>query len=64
VGADETARPSLGGEALVTLGVPRGPELAVVLNGLRDARLDGDVGDRAGELDYVQRWLATRTKEG
>jgi tRNA nucleotidyltransferase (CCA-adding enzyme) len=63
VGADETARPSLGGEALVTLGVPRGPALAVVLNGLRDAWLDGDVRDQASEIDYVKRWLATLTKE-
>jgi len=62
--AEETARPSLGGEALVELGVPRGPELAVVLSGLRDARLDGDVRDQASELDYVRRWVATRTKEG
>jgi hypothetical protein len=61
---DEAARPLLGGEALLGLGVGRGPELSAVLNALRDARLDGEIHDRSGEIDYVKTWLSTRTKEG
>lgn len=55
------ARAALGGEALLQLGVPRGPAVATVLAALRDARLDGAIRDRAGEVDYVRTWLASRT---
>lgn len=55
------ARPALGGDALVQLGVPRGPDLTAVLAELRDARLDGEIRDHAGEMDYVRAWLANRT---
>ena len=59
-------RAALGGDEVAALGVPRGPELARVLGELRDARLDGRVGDRAGEIEYVRRWVrqAPAQKEG
>jgi hypothetical protein len=51
------ARPALNGDAVVALGVPRSAEVARVLSELRDARLDGVVSDRAGEVAYVEDWL-------
>jgi tRNA nucleotidyltransferase (CCA-adding enzyme) len=64
VESEPTGRPSLGGEAVMALGVARGPAVAAVLGALRDARLDGEVHDRAGEIDYVKAWLQNTTKEG
>jgi hypothetical protein len=31
--------------------------VAAVLRALGDARLDGEIRDRAGEIDYVRAWL-------
>jgi len=59
----ETARrvrPALRGEEVVELGVRRGPAVAEVLDRLRDRRLDGEVGDREAEIEYVRHWLAAR----
>ena len=64
VAAGPDGRPLLGGEAVLGLGVARGPDVAAVLDALRDARLDGEIRDRAGEIDYVSTWLRTRTREG
>jgi len=50
-------RPELGGDAVIALGVARGPDVARVLGALRDARLDGKIRDRQGEIDYVKSWL-------
>jgi tRNA nucleotidyltransferase (CCA-adding enzyme) len=61
-GHEADGRPLLGGDAVLGLGVPRGPEVAAVLSALRDARLDGEIRDRQGEMDYVRSWL--QTKEG
>jgi hypothetical protein len=45
--------------------VARGPDVAAVLGGLRDARLDGEIRERQAEIDYVRTWLHHRTtKEG
>jgi tRNA nucleotidyltransferase (CCA-adding enzyme) len=55
-------RPELGGDAVIALGVPRGPAVARVLGALRAARLDGEIRDRQGEIDYVKTWL--QHKEG
>jgi tRNA nucleotidyltransferase (CCA-adding enzyme) len=63
-GAEPDARPVLRGDAVLGLGVARGADVAAVLAALRDARLDGEIHDRQGEMDYVKAWLATRTKEG
>ena len=56
-------RPVLRGEDVVELGVRRGPAVAEVLDRLRDRRLDGEVGDRDAEIEYVRGWLAAR-REG
>jgi tRNA nucleotidyltransferase (CCA-adding enzyme) len=64
IGIEPDTGPTLGGDAVLSLGVTRGPDVAAVLQALRDARLDGEVQDRQGEVDYVKAWLATRTKEG
>ncbi|MBI2207136.1 MAG: CCA tRNA nucleotidyltransferase [Candidatus Rokubacteria bacterium] len=50
----------LRGEDVIALGVPRGPAVAQALAALRDARIDGEVPDRAGEAGYVRRWFITR----
>jgi hypothetical protein len=63
-GTEPDGRPVLGGDAVLGLGVARGPDVAAVLGALRDARLDGEIHDRQGEMDYVKAWLSTRTKEG
>lgn len=47
------------GDALVALGVPRGPELGRLLTAIRRARLDGEVV-AGGELEFARRWLAMR----
>jgi tRNA nucleotidyltransferase (CCA-adding enzyme) len=58
---ESTGRPALGGEAVLELGVARGPDVAGVLSALRDARVDGEIHDRQGEIDYVKAWLRQRT---
>jgi len=55
-------RPELDGDAVIALGVTRGPDVARVLGALRDARLDGEIRDRQGEIDYVRSWLAHHMK--
>lgn len=63
--ADRAARPVLDGEAVLGLGVARGPDVARALTALRDARLDGEIQERRDEIDYVRAWLQNRTeKEG
>jgi tRNA nucleotidyltransferase (CCA-adding enzyme) len=59
--ANAESRIALGGEALLRLGVTQGPDVASVLAGLRDARLDGEIRDRASEIEYVRTWLSNRT---
>ena len=46
-------RPSLNGEALKRLGVPQGVVMGMVLEELRRAKLDGEVGSRADEERLV-----------
>ncbi|HTO11112.1 MAG TPA: hypothetical protein VMQ51_06035 [Candidatus Binatia bacterium] len=58
----DAGRPELGGEAVIALGVARGPGVARVLGALRDARLDGEIRDRQGEIDYVKSWLDRHTE--
>ena len=57
-------RPTLGGGDAIALGVPPGPEVAAVLAGVRDGRLEGEIRDRQGEIDYVKAWVQNRKKEG
>jgi tRNA nucleotidyltransferase (CCA-adding enzyme) len=46
--------PTLGGDDVIALGVPRGPAVSDVLEALRDARLDGRLVDRQDEIRYVR----------
>jgi tRNA nucleotidyltransferase (CCA-adding enzyme) len=62
LGAEAAARPVLGGDDLLALGMARGPEVAAVLGALRDARVDGEIRERQDEMDYVETWLANRTE--
>jgi len=50
---------SLGGEDLLGMGVEAGPRVGEYLRRLLEARLDGVVGDRAGEEELVLRWLSS-----
>jgi tRNA nucleotidyltransferase (CCA-adding enzyme) len=60
VSAARDVRPALSGDDLVRLGVPRGPAIARALGALRDARIDGQLGDREAETELVRRWIETR----
>ena len=51
-------KPSLDGEELLNLGVPRGPIVGKLLAELRRARLDGEVGSRQQEEGLVMKHLA------
>jgi tRNA nucleotidyltransferase (CCA-adding enzyme) len=55
--------PLLRGADVIELGVPRGPAVARALAALRDGRLDGEISDRAAEIDYVRRWIARQREE-
>ena len=57
-----TARPALGGDDIVAVGVAPGPRVAEALRALRDARLDGRVANRDSEMEFVQDFLSR--KEG
>jgi tRNA nucleotidyltransferase (CCA-adding enzyme) len=57
------AEPVLRGEDVIGLGVAHGPAVARALAALRDRRLDGEISDRAAEIDYVREWIA-REREG
>jgi len=50
---------SLGGEDLMGMGVKAGPKMGEYLRRLQEARLDGLVQDRAGELALALRWLTS-----
>jgi tRNA nucleotidyltransferase (CCA-adding enzyme) len=47
-------RPLLDGADLLTLGVPQGPLVGVVLEAVRSALVDGKVRSRAGAVGYVK----------
>ena len=48
--------PTLSGEDLVKLGVPRGPKIKEVSQKLREARLDGKINSKKGEEEMVRGW--------
>jgi tRNA nucleotidyltransferase (CCA-adding enzyme) len=50
-------RPHLSGDALRRMGLKPGPCFRVILERLRDARLDMQVTDEDGELELVAHWL-------
>ena len=47
-------KPDLTGNDLIAVGVKQGPELGLMLNELRDARLDGKVTSAEEELEFVR----------
>ncbi len=47
-------RPVLNGSDLLALGVPTGPQVGDLLNGLLMARLDQEVSTRQDELDFIR----------
>jgi tRNA nucleotidyltransferase (CCA-adding enzyme) len=47
------------GDDLVAMGLKPGPDFRRWLWGLRAARLDGQVSDRAGELALIRQWTST-----
>ncbi len=51
-------RPTLTGDDLRVLGLPPGPVYAEILDRLLAARLDGEVGDEAGERVIVEQWVS------
>ena len=50
----------LRGDELIELGVPRGPAVGTVLDGIRGRRRRGEIADRAAEIDYVRSWVSAR----
>ena len=54
---DQTEPPVLNGHDLMEAGVPRGPLMGEILKELADARLDGEVWSREGEVALVRRRL-------
>jgi tRNA nucleotidyltransferase (CCA-adding enzyme) len=48
--------PTLTGEDLIKLGVPKGPKIKEVLQRLRDAKLDGKIDSRKEEEEMVRGW--------
>lgn len=51
------ARAELRGDEIIALGVPAGPDVAAVLDALRDARLDGALNERSEEEAFVRTWV-------
>ena len=52
---DARVEPWLRGEEIIALGIARGPEVARILESLRDGRLDGTIKDRTAAEGYVRR---------
>lgn len=52
-------QPALNGEDIKRLGIPEGPKIKEILQGLREAKLDGKVSTRKGEEDMVREWGKT-----
>lgn len=50
-------RTSLDGKSLLEMGVPPGSMVGKILEALKEARLDGRVSSRQGEIDLVNQWL-------
>ena len=57
-------RPEVDGHYLKCLGLKSGPIFGRILNAVRDARLDGEVGTRAEEEALVARLLAEMEADG
>ena len=53
-------KPALTGNDLLRLGIPPGPGIKEILNRLHEARLDGKVRSKQGEVESVKEWLAQK----
>jgi len=53
----------LGGEDLKGLGLMPGPLFREILDGLEQARVEGEVDDREGALVWVRSFLATHNRQ-
>jgi len=51
-------KPALTGNDLLKLGIPSGPQMKEILQRLHEARLDGEVTSKQGEMELVRGWLA------
>lgn len=60
----QNEHPILTGDDLLTLGLPRGPQLGEILHRLRGAKLDGEIISRQDEMTYVQRMLTAQSSGG
>ena len=58
--ADRAVRPRLTGDDLLALGCPPGRRVGEILSRVREALLDGEVVDEAGERELAQRLLRGR----
>jgi len=50
-------KPSLTGKDLQKMGIPPGPRMKEVLQRLLEARLDGKITDKQGEIKLVEGWV-------
>jgi tRNA nucleotidyltransferase (CCA-adding enzyme) len=51
-------QPFINGQDLIAMGLRPGPLFSQILEGLLDAKLNGEVESRDEELQWVQRWVA------
>ena len=63
VAATRAEKGELRGDELIELGVPRGPAVGTVLEGIRGRRRRGEIADRAAEIDYVRSWVSERNRD-
>ena len=50
-------KPALTGNDLLKMGIPPGPEIKEVLDRLHEARLDGKIASKQGEIELAEGWL-------
>jgi len=54
-------KPVLTGDDLIRMGITAGPQIKEVLTRLHEARLNGRVSNRRGEVELVEGWLRQHT---
>ena len=58
LGQTRWVAPSLRGDDLIEMGIPQGPSVGQAMELLRQARVEGSVGDEEGERQMILDWLA------
>jgi tRNA nucleotidyltransferase (CCA-adding enzyme) len=53
-------KPVLNGNDLIRMGIAPGPRIKEILQLLHEARLDGKVTSKRGEVELVRMWLADK----